>query len=127
MRGVYAWLLVVLSIGWPTTGPVRFSAALAADVQGAVDRSPVDLAISPDDAWLVTANRSSGARVLRFEVHGRGIGAYIDMPQSAHIWADNASEPVVITGAPLVGSADESQVTGAAVGCSLPWPDRRAP
>ena len=63
-------------------------------------------------AGVVSANRSSGARVLRFEVHGRGIGAYIDMPQSAHIWADNAAQPVVITGAQLVGGAEELEYEG---------------
>ena len=40
-----------------------------------------------------------------------GIGAEIDMPYSARIWTDNG-EPRVVTGAELVGSADEQDYEG---------------
>ena len=61
---------------------------------------------------VVSGNRASGARVLRFEVHGRGIGAYIDMPHRAEIWTDNAPEPLVLTGPELVRSAEEIEYEG---------------
>jgi predicted dehydrogenase len=61
---------------------------------------------------IVTGNRSSGGRVLRFEIHGRGIGAYIDMPSRAEILSDNAPQPLVLTGAELVGSAVEQDYEG---------------
>ena len=64
---------------------------------------------------IISGNRSSGARVLRFEVHGRGIGAEIDMPNSARIWGVEGAEPgkpLVITGAQLVGSDEELEYEG---------------
>jgi predicted dehydrogenase len=61
---------------------------------------------------IVSGNRSSGGRVLRFEVHGRGIGAYIDMPARVEILADNAERPTVLTGAELVGSTVEQDYEG---------------
>lgn len=60
---------------------------------------------------IISGNRASGARVLRFGVHGRGIGAEIDMPNSARIWADNGA-PRVVTGAELVGSTNEQDYEG---------------
>ncbi|MBI2938862.1 MAG: Gfo/Idh/MocA family oxidoreductase [Chloroflexi bacterium] len=61
---------------------------------------------------IVSGNRSSGARVLRAEVHGNGIAAYLDIPERAVVWADNAKEPTVLTGAELVGSANEQDYEG---------------
>jgi predicted dehydrogenase len=60
---------------------------------------------------FVSGNRSSGARILRFEVHGKGIGAEIDMPNSARVWAGNG-EPLVLTGEGLAGSANEQDYEG---------------
>jgi hypothetical protein len=40
------------------------------------------------------------ARILRFEVQGKSIGAEIDLPDSARIWTGKG-DPLVITGAQL--------------------------
>ncbi|HLZ09902.1 MAG TPA: Gfo/Idh/MocA family oxidoreductase [Chloroflexota bacterium] len=61
---------------------------------------------------MISGNRASGGRVLRFEVHGCGIGAYIDMPSRAEILVDNPKAPTVLTGAELVGSTDEQDYEG---------------
>jgi predicted dehydrogenase len=61
---------------------------------------------------IVSGNRSAGGRALRFDIHGRGISAYIDMPERAEIWLDQASEPIVLTGPGLVGSTDEQDYEG---------------
>jgi len=50
---------------------------------------------------IVSGNRSSGTRLLRFTVHGRGIVVDIDMPDRLRVWSDGAAEPVVVTGAQL--------------------------
>ena len=60
---------------------------------------------------FVSGNRSSGARILRFEVHGRGIGAEIDMPFSARVWAAKG-DPLVLTGAELMGSKNVQDYEG---------------
>ena len=60
---------------------------------------------------IVSGNRSSGARILRFEVHGKGIGAEIDMPGSARVWMGNG-EPLILTGAGLTHSATEQDYEG---------------
>ena len=61
---------------------------------------------------IITGNRASGGRVFRFEVHGRGIGAYIDMPTRAEILVDNPRAPTVVTGPDLVGSTNEQDYEG---------------
>ena len=43
------------------------------------------------------ANRSSGGRTLRAELHGIGIGCYIQIPEQIEIFQDN-SNPVILTG-----------------------------
>ena len=60
---------------------------------------------------FVSGNRASGARILRFEVHGKGIGAEIDMPDSARIWTSKG-DPLVITGAELTKSDNEKDYEG---------------
>jgi len=60
---------------------------------------------------FVSGNRSSGARILRFEVHGKGIGAEIDMPNSARIWAGKG-DPLVISGAELTGATNPQDFEG---------------
>lgn len=55
---------------------------------------------------IVSGNRSSGGRLLRFEMHGRAIAGYIDMPDRADVYADNAREPETMTGRDLVGGDD---------------------
>lgn len=53
---------------------------------------------------FLTANRASGARLERFELHGNGIGAYIRAPESADIFTESAAQPVILNGAALAGS-----------------------
>ncbi|MBM3265345.1 MAG: Gfo/Idh/MocA family oxidoreductase [candidate division Zixibacteria bacterium] len=54
---------------------------------------------------FLTANRASGVRYERFEIHGHGIAAYIRAPETAEVFTDNRTEPVaVFRGAELAGS-----------------------
>jgi virulence factor len=53
---------------------------------------------------ILTANRASGFRHERFELHGHGIGAYIRAPESAEIYMDNQPKPITLNGADLAGS-----------------------
>ncbi len=53
---------------------------------------------------VLTANRASGTRIERFEIHGQGIACYILPPDHAEIWIDDAKEPVIVTGEELTGS-----------------------
>jgi predicted dehydrogenase len=59
---------------------------------------------------LLTANRASGTRYERFEIHGRGIACYIRAPERAEVWTEDASEPIVLTGKELAGT-DENRIT----------------
>lgn len=59
---------------------------------------------------ILTANRASGTRRERFELHGNGIAAYIHAPDDAEIYEDNSSRPVVLKGADLAGS-DQPHLT----------------
>lgn len=49
---------------------------------------------------IVTANRSSGARYLRAELHGLGVAAYMQIPEKIEIYEDN-SGPEVLSGAEI--------------------------
>lgn len=54
---------------------------------------------------ILTANRASGTRHERFELHGHGIAAYIRAPESAEVYADNKGTPLaVLRGADMAGS-----------------------
>ena len=53
---------------------------------------------------ILTANRASGFRHERFELHGNGIGAYIRAPESADVYVANNPEPIVLRGADLAGT-----------------------
>ncbi len=61
---------------------------------------------------VLTANRASGTRYERVEVHGRGIACYIRAPERAEIWIDDASEPAVVTGEELAGTTDNRVTYG---------------
>lgn len=61
---------------------------------------------------IISGNRSSGGRVLRFEIHGRGIAGYIDMPERAEVWVDNAAQPLILTGAQIVDSPNRQDYEG---------------
>ncbi len=49
---------------------------------------------------IVTGNRSSGARYLRAELHGLGIGTYMRIPDQIEIYEDN-SGPHILSGAEI--------------------------
>lgn len=61
--GQRVWFVVglgiaaMLAIAWPS--PDAPPTAVAAPLAAALDRSPVDLALTPDGNWLVTANQTS--------------------------------------------------------------------
>ncbi|NPV06906.1 MAG: Gfo/Idh/MocA family oxidoreductase [Anaerolineae bacterium] len=55
---------------------------------------------------ILTANRSSGARYERFELHGRRISAYVRAPEVVEIWLDDARQPMVYTDRDLTGGTD---------------------
>ena len=61
---------------------------------------------------MLTANRASGTRFERFEVHGRGIACFIRAPERAEVWMDDAPEPIVLSGAELAGSEDNRLTYG---------------
>ena len=52
----------------------------------------------------LTSNRASGVRYERFEIHGKGICAYIRAPERAEVFMDDKAEPVVFEGAALAGT-----------------------
>lgn len=53
---------------------------------------------------LLTANRASGTRIERFEIHGKGIACYVLPPDRAEVWVDDQKQPTVVTGQELTGS-----------------------
>jgi len=62
---------------------------------------------------LISGDRSSGGRVLRVELHGTGVGCYIDpLPDRLRILADNGRIDATVTGAELAGSEDEAEYEG---------------
>jgi virulence factor len=62
---------------------------------------------------LLTANRTSGGRVLRAEVHGREIAAYMDdVPASVKFLQDDAKQYEVVTGPQLSGSDEPRSYEG---------------
>ncbi len=61
---------------------------------------------------IISGNKSGGARYLRMEVHGRGISAYLRVPEVAEIWRDNQPEPLILRGADLVGADDKTLYEG---------------
>jgi len=63
-------------------------------------------------AGIFTANRQAGGRYERFEVHGRGISAYVRAPDVVEIWRAGCKEPETYTGEQLAGSAETLQTYG---------------
>jgi virulence factor len=62
---------------------------------------------------VISGNRSSGGRVMRAELHGDGIGCYIDpLPDRLRILSDNGRADVTLTGAELAGSDAEYEYEG---------------
>lgn len=48
----------------------------------------------------------SGTRIEKFEMHGKGIAAYIEPPRIARIYKDKSNEPEIIKGSDLAGSGE---------------------
>ncbi|MGD9497354.1 MAG: Gfo/Idh/MocA family oxidoreductase, partial [Armatimonadota bacterium] len=76
------------------------------------------LTYANDAVGMLTANRASGTRYERVEVHARGVLCAIHAPHRAEIWLDNAREPTVVSGAELCGT-DDQRVTYGFLGESL--------
>ncbi len=57
-------------------------------------------------AGLLSANRAAGSRYERFEIHGRGISAYVRAPEEAEVWTDGKQSPELLRGAELARSED---------------------
>jgi predicted dehydrogenase len=55
---------------------------------------------------ILSANRAAGSRYERFELHGRGISAYLRAPEEAEVWQEGRREPERLSGFELAGSAD---------------------
>jgi len=55
---------------------------------------------------ILSANRAAGSRYERFELHGRGISAYVRAPEEAQVWREGQREPEVLRGEALSGSGD---------------------
>jgi virulence factor len=56
-----------------------------------------------DATGVIFGNRASGGRVLRSELHGIGVGCYMDVPESMEILARGGT-PRVVTGEELSGA-----------------------
>lgn len=63
-------------------------------------------------AGLFSANRQSGKRTEHFEIHGRGIVAYIDPPARAEVYRSGVEEPEILLGSELAGSQDMLRTYG---------------
>lgn len=61
---------------------------------------------------IVSGNRASGGRILRAEVHGRGIGAYMDLVERAEVFVDGGAEPLVLTGRQGASNRDSLEYDG---------------
>lgn len=61
VRLALCWLLLAFVAPWQASGVARAGSPgeRPAVIDAALDRSPTDLALSPDERWLVTANRTS--------------------------------------------------------------------
>lgn len=59
-----------------------------------------------DAIGILSANRDSGTRYERVEVHAHGIMCSIFAPDYAEVWVDGAKEPQVIRGEDLSGTDD---------------------
>ena len=55
---------------------------------------------------IITANRSSGGRTFRAELHGLGVGCYLRIPDQIEVFQDG-DEPRVLSGGEISGSEPE--------------------
>ena len=56
--------------------------------------------------------RSAGARYLRYELHGRGISAYIRPPETGEVFTDDEVEPTILDAAEIAGSDETIVIDG---------------
>lgn len=70
------------------------------------------LKFSGDTRGVLCANYISGVRKERFEIHGKGISAYIEPPDFAQIYKDNNSECILLEGQKLAGSSERHRTYG---------------
>lgn len=63
-------------------------------------------------AGTYSANRQSGVRRERFEIHGRNIAAYVAPPDKADVYRSGSPEPEVLVGSRLAGSDDVLRTYG---------------
>src|SRR5487761_1232591 len=86
------WVAAIMAGAVFWVGPI--SAALAT---AEVDRSPVDLALSPDEAWLITVNQTSDSVSLVDVAEGKVVGELScgHHPSAVALAADGR---VVVTG-----------------------------
>ena len=61
---------------------------------------------------ILSANRAAGSRHERFELHGRGISAYVLAPEEARVWREGQRDPEVLRGELLAASADPRRSYG---------------
>ena len=61
---------------------------------------------------VLSACYVSGARVEKFEMHGRGIAAYVEPPEIVRIYKDNNREPEIIKGSKLAASEEFRKTYG---------------
>ena len=61
---------------------------------------------------LISANRASGSRYERHELHGNGIAAYARAPEVVEIHMHGREKPEILHGADLAGSGDRSKTYG---------------
>ncbi|HEX9015242.1 MAG TPA: Gfo/Idh/MocA family oxidoreductase [Chloroflexota bacterium] len=120
-----------------TTGPYWGVSILTTDVIHVVDLlrhvcgEPVEVASFPEKRFadwtnvysalvafdsgatgILSANRAAGSRYERFEIHGRGISAYVRAPEEARVWREGQREPEVLRGEVLAASADPRRSYG---------------
>ncbi len=65
-----------------------------------------------DAIGILSANRDSGTRYERVEVHGHGIMCSIFAPDRAEVFVDGAKQPLAITGEELAGTDDQRVTYG---------------
>ena len=56
--------------------------------------------------------RSAGARYLRYELHGRGISAYIRPPEIGEVFSDDEAEPTILNASEIAGSEENIVIDG---------------
>jgi virulence factor len=62
---------------------------------------------------VISGNRSSGGRTLRIELHGVGIGCYVDpFPDQLRVLTNNGKQDTTVTGAQLAGSDETLDYEG---------------